>query len=105
MQELRARTAAQINFDGVYRPQVWLAEDQWQAVSYVNDGRMGKRSPLINPATNTIIFKTEAAAQEACDRENARSGAARRAGVRSDGVKATREAVNTPATPAIPPDR
>jgi len=68
LEEIRARTSAALAFDGVYRPHIWLAVDQWQAVAYTNDGRFGTRTVF-----EKAMYKTEAEAQAACDRANKQS--------------------------------
>lgn len=99
LEEIRARTAPHIAFDGVYRPQVWLDVDQWQAVAYIKDGRFGQRLVF-----ESAMHKTEAEAQETCDRANraggAHSGAAQRVNARAPATKATRKAVSQPSEPA-----
>jgi hypothetical protein len=103
LDEIRARTAPLMAFDGVYRPQAWLAVDQWQAVAYISDGRFGTRLVFEDK-----MHSTEAEAQEACDRANAaggaHSGAAQRGNTRQSATKATRTGVSTPSEAPKQPD-
>lgn len=59
--EARDRTAKNLAFDGVYRAEVWLGLDSWQAVAYVPDGRFGTRLKA-KDADGREIFPTEAEA-------------------------------------------